>query len=196
MLIEDDLLIAMQHIYGRRVRSVPIRWANSMLRKHRMESGDHPHRFVNPNNGAAAMEVQSNAVLPMELPTTLIRHYSGSSDLTSALPIDVPIGLPNGPPHRLFVGKYARCILSKAEYELYLERWNRWTQDHPEYTKPQHLADLKVICMETVIQHRLLGVMGRAAPTGPLARLYHSSMLRQQRARLRLGATRRQRLAE
>lgn len=83
-----------------------------------------------------------------------------------------------------------RACLSQMEWELFVETWNKWFEKHTgDYVYTEDEDDIKTICMETVIQHRLLLLQSRR-PKDFDSKALHESHLRLQRARENLGARR------
>ncbi|SRR6266545_3486536 len=195
-VVMDEVLVSRKHVYGRRIRAVPTRWANSTIRDHRRGREGLACHLMSGRRPRIIESVQHKPVLPGELPPAVIGPDLVTAGATAmTIPSGIPLDLPSLPPQRLVSGKYARLLLSQAEHALYVERWRDWVDAHPPFDAPEHRVDLHEILMCEVLMHRLLLIMGRKNATPRLQRLYHSAWRRQQRARENLRATRRQRLA-
>lgn len=91
-------------------------------------------------------------------------------------------------PERTMEGKYARAVLSKEEYDLYVHTWMTWLTSHPEWTLPEDLADLGHICMEKAVQFRLMRLAQQKGIENTVP--YNASYKREQQARENLTARR------
>lgn len=89
-----------------------------------------------------------------------------------------------------FLYKNTFACLSKVEWGLFVETWNRWfAKREGDYNYQEDEEDVKNICMETVLQNRIMLMQFRRPETyDPKA--YHESTIRMQRARENLGARR------
>jgi hypothetical protein len=127
-----------------------------------------------------------------------VRHMSNKE--LKALPEGMPVPtkieteIPIVPPASTIRGRALRVILSKEEYNLYLEEWERWMTAHgPEYDQVEDELDVHHICMESVMQYRI-SLLQHKHPTRDYTNAYNQSFLRQQKARENLDASRRARL--
>jgi hypothetical protein len=91
-------------------------------------------------------------------------------------------------PEKTMEGKYARAVLSKEEYDLYVHTWVEWLTQHPEWNLPEDLNDLGHICMEQAMQFRLLRLSQQKNTDVTVS--YNASFKRQQQARENLTARR------
>ncbi len=87
-------------------------------------------------------------------------------------------------------GKYVRTILSKAEYGLFMELWIEIFKAHKdEYTMPEDHMDVMDICLERVLQMRMLQLQA-VKPKEYNADHYNQSVRRMNKARENLMARR------
>lgn len=79
-----------------------------------------------------------------------------------------------------------RAACSQIEWNLYVETWNAWFTDYPEYAlKQADMDDVATICWETVVQCRIQSLEA-ARPrdfTAAHRNQYHSSHIRMQEAK-------------
>lgn len=90
-----------------------------------------------------------------------------------------------------------RACLSQQEWRLFVETWNLWMADHAaDYVHVEDFDDLRTICLEKVIQTRMLLLQNRRPETFDY-KAYDASVKRMKEAREALDATRsaRQRIA-
>jgi hypothetical protein len=194
-VVKDHTLVGRRMIYGYRVITPPVRWANSIIRTSTTAWGTSCPLV----DGRRPTIAESIIIVPPrreELPRTLRRPSCGELDADNSpndgAAVQVPTMLPTAPRWRTVAGRLARHVLSQNEYDLFVETWRTWVCDYPELAATSHHRELQAICTETVLMFRLqlLGTHRERR----LARLYNASFWRLQRARHALGATRRQRL--
>ena len=111
-----------------------------------------------------------------------------------ALPPGVPApNVPTAPVPRSMKQRdilRAMAVLSKEEYELYVETWKAWIETHPDYNQAEDEKDLKTVCMEEALQFRYQLLLGRKPGDEKLFEAYNQSFRRQQQARDNLAARR------
>ncbi len=194
-IVVGETLVTRKHVYGRRVRAVPTRWANSTIRQYRRGRVGLTCHLLHGRRPKIIESVQHMPVLESELPPVIGGpHLVTESATTATVGTEIPLELPSLPPHQLVSGKYSALLLSQAEHALYLERLRAWAGAYPEYDTPERRPALHDILMCEVLMHRLLLALGRRNDSPRLQRLYHSASRRRQKARETIGATRRQRM--
>lgn len=102
---------------------------------------------------------------------------------------NVPAAVPTVPAHKTLRGRAARLVLSREEWDLYVETWNRYFADHPDYDQPEDQDDVSTVCMETALQFRLQ-LAQRNKPDLDISVAYNQAFLRMQKARENLAARR------
>jgi hypothetical protein len=107
---------------------------------------------------------------------------------------NVPTAIPTVPHGDLMKGKSLRAVLSREEFDLYVETWVEWFKCHGQsFDKVEDLLDVEHVCMETVLQYRTRAQM-LAFPNRDYSQPYNQSFLRQQKARENLEARRTDRI--
>ena len=102
---------------------------------------------------------------------------------------NVPTAIPDIPHADLMKGKALRSVLSKEEFDLYVEEWISWFKDHPEYDRKEDLVDIDRICMEVVNQYRI-NMLTMQFQNRDYSLPLNQSVNRQQKARENLEARR------
>lgn len=109
---------------------------------------------------------------------------------TASTSVKVPAKIPTVPAHKTARGKWLRAVLTKEEWDLYVEEWNRWLAQHTEdYTHPEDLDDVHTICQETVNMYRM-ELLRMEQPKNYDKDAYNQSFRRKQQARENLMARR------
>lgn len=190
-------LVRRRAAYGRLCRGVPWRWADRTLRDYRMPHAGQTCTLINGQRPTVATSIMAMPVHYDELPAVLMRHNKhGNQAKVLAADEDpvVPTALPTVPPQRTLTGRHAQKVLSREEYNLYVQTWREWLTAHPEYNTAEGRHMLAELCITEVRMHRLM-LHQRHQQTSQVGRMYHATFLHMNRIRQRLGATRRQRLA-
>ncbi len=93
-----------------------------------------------------------------------------------------------GPASARYISMRGAC--SQLEWTMFVETWNRWFADFPEYAENQaDQDDVESICWETVVQSRLRLLQVRT-PRLYKAGDYHESCTRMKNAKESLGTRR------
>jgi hypothetical protein len=87
-------------------------------------------------------------------------------------------------------------VLCQDEYLLFVEVLEQWLTDHPEFQRAEDMDDVHQIAMSIVLELRILELIWHFGSTPQLERARDQAGRQKQIARERLGATRRQRVAE
>jgi len=92
-------------------------------------------------------------------------------------------------------GRAVASVLSQEEYNIYVETWTHFMEGRSdEYSAPEDRANLHRICMETVIQWRIM-MQKMHKPSANIATEYNQAGRRRQTARESLDARRADRIA-
>ena len=98
----------------------------------------------------SAMRRRMKTADPIVQPTVPSGIAPPAPPLPDIRPEDIPV-------FRGIKGRYLRTVLSQEEHAVYVEKWVEIMQAHHEdFTDPFDLMDVGSICMETVVQLRLL----------------------------------------
>jgi hypothetical protein len=200
VVVRDGVVVGRQYDYGRTATSAPLRWAEGVVRG---PPGVAPHAPLDAGKHSLPKILRRLQVTYDDLPPSLLGARRIPAPL-GLLPDDsddtslaVPTALPTVPPKRTAKGKWAQCVLSQEEYELYVSTWREWVTAHPRYDRSKWRPLLQIVSREEVLMHRLLLLLKHGhISIEKFDPLYHRAALRQNRARVSLGATRRQRLEE
>lgn len=117
------------------------------------------------------------------------------SDPKDSLPdliadVDKAIQVPKVPGPESIRGRYLRTFLTTDEKQLYDDLWKEIMTAHVEdYTTPEDLMDVHMVCVESVLQCRLLVVQANT-PAKYDARAFHESFNRLNKARENLASRR------
>jgi hypothetical protein len=118
-------------------------------------------------------------------------------DLDREPPRPLPPNLPKPliptatPPAKLMSAanpRYRNLVLTMAEYDLYLQTWRAWLENHPESDNADDRPHIETICLETVQQFRLQ-MLSKRRRRKHLDAKYHQSCRRMQKAGARLVAS-------
>jgi hypothetical protein len=102
----------------------------------------------------------------------------------------VPAEIPKSPKVTdTFRGKALRKVYTQEEWNIYVETWNDWFKDHPEFDKVEDFNDLHTICREQVIMFRC-DLWEHNNPGKSMSDTYNAAYNRQQNARKNLTARR------
>lgn len=180
-VILGGVLVRRRHVYARRARAAPMRWANAAVRAHRVGYAGQACLLLDGRRPTPLEGIVHAPVCPDELPAVLL---GPRLDLPAppAWFDPPPLALAAVPPQRTVRRDLARSVLSRAELALYAETRSAWLASHPEYDEDGPRQDLHVVCIEVVLQYRL-----SLLPTcRALLQLYHASDGRYHAARRRL----------
>jgi len=104
--------------------------------------------------------------------------------------VDKVLQVPKVPGPESIRGRYLRTFLTTEEKQLYDDLWQEIMSAHVEdYTTPEDLMDVHMICVESVLQCRLLVIQANT-PAKYDARAYHESFGRLNKARENLASRR------
>ena len=197
-LVMEGVLVRRRAAYGRRIRSVPWRWANQAMRDHAGSLPDSTRHLIGGRRPTVVESVWSLPLRPDELPPVLIAHHKhhdrADPPKQPTGTLCIPMRLPLVPPDRTLAGQYRDCVLSQEEHAYYVDRWHNWMTDYPKFKTTEGTAAVHALCMASVRLLRAELLVGRTLASRP-HRLLHRAFLELQRLRISMGLTCRQRHA-
>lgn len=101
----------------------------------------------------------------------------------------IPIAIPPVQRINALTEKNLRLVMSKREYDMFVNTWVEWLTAHPEWDQPEDIDDITQICMETVIMFRLQNAQS-FKPNLDISEPFNQSFKRKQTARQNLTARR------
>lgn len=196
-LVHEGTLVRRGPVYGRRVRTVPWRWAARSRREYQAGGDGQTCTLVDARRPTLAESLVSTPPAYDELPPVLVGPPRGRAGPHVPRDTDpqVPTLLPIVSPVRTLRPRLAGHVLCREEYDDFVQVWREWMTDHPELRTPEGRGSLAEFCMSHVRLNRILKHW-----TGPraklAARLYHAEFHRSQAIRRAIGATRAQRMTD
>jgi hypothetical protein len=198
-LVVDDTLVERRTVYGRRPRRIPFKWADRCLSKYRRGDRATGCPLVDGRAAAVRRSPPRRAELPRSVAPRRETHLGSPIHKRAHAGTcpEVPTALPLVPPRGLLRRPYLDAVVSRSEYDLFVNVWDEWIRDHPALARPEHRKVMQELCLSAALIHRLaLLLCGRPSRRvrAQLFKRYHWAVRRQDAIRGQLGLTRAQRL--
>ena len=195
-IVVEGVLVLRRAAYGRRIKGVPWRWVNRVLREHAGTPLGSSCHIVDGRRPTVLESITALPTTPGELPPVLVGHHRHAGRCDCAIrpvnDVDVPMCLPLAPPDRTLARRYRDHVVSQEEYAIYVDRWRDVMNEHPEYRTEEGKVSVAALCLASVRLHRaelvVISTHGRR-----LQRPFHKMFVEAERLRASMGVTRRQR---